>query len=99
MDLKDDKRQNIQMELDFSLSSAGEARKTGREETESFLVAHAIESPANTSQLMEEVCERENLKEAWRRGKANTGSAGIDGMTVDQLDDYLKQHCPVIPEP
>jgi RNA-directed DNA polymerase len=98
MDLKNDKRQNIQMELDFSPSSAGEARKTGREETESVLVAHDIESPAQTNQWMEEVCERENLKEAWRRVKANKGSAGIDGMTVDQLDDYLKQHWSVIRE-
>src|SRR3954451_8050493 len=98
MDLKNDKRQNIQMGLDFSLSSAGEARKTGREETESVLVAHDIESPAQTNQWMEEVGERNNLKEAWRRVKANKGSAGIDGMTVDQLDDYLKQHWSVIRE-
>jgi hypothetical protein len=33
---------------------------------------------------MEEVCERENLKEALRRVKANKGSAGVDGMTVDR---------------
>ena len=32
---------------------------------------------------MEEVCERENLKEALRQVKANKGSAGVDGMTVD----------------
>ncbi len=47
---------------------------------------------------MEEVCERDNRKEALRRVKANKGSAGIDRMTVDQLDDYLKQHWPVIRE-
>src|SRR5437764_9005901 len=47
---------------------------------------------------MEEVCERDNLKEALRQVKANKGSAGIDRMTVGQLDDYLKQHWPVIRE-
>ena len=47
---------------------------------------------------MEEVCERENLKEALRRVKANKGSPGIDGMTVDELPDYLKQHWPAIRE-
>ena len=31
---------------------------------------------------MEEVCERENLKEALRQVKANKGSPGVDGMTV-----------------
>ena len=45
---------------------------------------------------MEVVCERENLKEALRRVKGNKGSAGVDGMTVDQLTDYLKQHWPAI---
>jgi len=30
---------------------------------------------------MEEVCERENLKEALRQVKANKGSSGVDGMT------------------
>jgi RNA-directed DNA polymerase len=98
MDLKNDKRQNTQLELDFSPSSAGEAREAGREETESLWVAHDVESPAQTNRLMEEVCERDNLKEALRRVKANKGSAGIDRMTVDQLDDYLKQHWPVIRE-
>src|SRR5438094_10488209 len=37
---------------------------------------------------MEEICEWENLKEAIRRVKANKGSAGIDGLSVDELPDY-----------
>jgi RNA-directed DNA polymerase len=98
MDLKSDKQQNIQTELDFSSTRAGEACGTGREETESQLAAHDTESPAKTNRLMEEVCERENLKEALRQVKANKGSAGIDRMTVGQLSDYLKQHWPVIRE-
>jgi RNA-directed DNA polymerase len=98
MDLRSDKQQNIQMELDFSSTRAGEACETGREATESPLAAHDTESPARTNRLMEEVCERENLKEALRKVKANKGSAGIDRMTVDQLSDYLKQHWPAIRE-
>lgn len=43
---------------------------------------------------MEVVCERENLKKALQRVKANKGSPGIDGMTVDQLSDYLRAHWP-----
>src|SRR5215510_12658561 len=45
---------------------------------------------------MDEVCERDNLKEALQRVKANKGSAGVDGMTVGNLADYLKQHWPAI---
>ena len=47
---------------------------------------------------MEEVCERENLKEALRQVKANKGSSGVDGMTVVALSDYLRQHWPAIRE-
>ena len=74
MNLESDRQQNVQMELDFSATSAGEAREAGREETESLAVAHGPESPASTNRLMEEVCERENLREAWRRVKANKGA-------------------------
>src|SRR4249919_3241601 len=98
MNLKDDKQQNIQMQLDFSLALAGEARQVGREETESLPAMRDTESPASTNRLMEEVCERENLKEALRRVKANKGSAGLDGMTVGGISDYLKQHWPAIRE-
>ncbi len=98
MDLKSDKRQHIQLELNFSIPRSGEACGTGREETESPLAVHDTESPAITNRWMEEVCERENLKEAWRQVKANKGSAGIDRMTVGELDDYLKQHWSVIHE-
>jgi len=98
MDLKSDKRQHIQLKLDFSIPRSGEACGTGREETESSLAIHDTESPAITDRWMEEVCERENLKAALQQVKANKGSAGIDRMTVGQLDDYLKQHWPVIRE-
>ncbi len=47
---------------------------------------------------MEEVCERENCKQAWARVKANKGSPGVDGMTIRDLPGYLKQHWPAIRE-
>ena len=52
------------------------------------------ERPAVTNSLMEAVCERENLKKALHRVKANKGSPGVDGMTVEQLSDYLRVHWP-----
>ena len=47
---------------------------------------------------MEEVCERENCKQALARVKANKGSPGMDGMTVQQLPEHLIQHWPAIRE-
>jgi RNA-directed DNA polymerase len=93
MNLRNDKRQkNTQETLDFHSEPTGEARQAGGEGTESVLAVHAPENPASTNRLMEEVCERENLKEALRRVKGNKGSPGIDGMTVDELPSYLQQH-------
>jgi RNA-directed DNA polymerase len=53
-----------------------------------LLATQEHESPANTDRMMEEICDWENLKQAMGRVKANKGSAGIDGMTVDELPDY-----------
>ena len=44
--------------------------------------------------LMEQVTERTNLFAALQKVKRNKGSAGIDGMTVDELPAFLKQHWP-----
>ena len=71
MSLKDGEQQNIQLELDFSSVLTGEAREAGREETESSRATNGHENPASTNRLMEEVCERENLKQAWQQVKAN----------------------------
>jgi hypothetical protein len=98
MNLESDKRLKFQVSLDFSSTPTGEARQARREDIESLPVVNEPERPANTRRIMEEVCERGNLKEALRQVRGNKGSAGIDRMTVDQLGDYLKQHWPAIRE-
>lgn len=94
----DDKRQNNQLVLAFMTEEMGEAPRAVEEGTESSAAKHGTESPAIGEQLMEEVCERENCKQALARVKANQGSAGVDGMTVQQLPEYLKQQWPAIRE-
>ncbi|MGH9693936.1 MAG: group II intron reverse transcriptase/maturase [Bryobacteraceae bacterium] len=92
-----DKRQKNQLQLAFVEEHRGEAPRSLKEGTESLAVKRRTESPA-TEQLMEEVCEQENCKQALKRVKANKGSAGVDGMTVQQLPEHLKQHWPAIRE-
>src|SRR6202171_4348698 len=93
-----DTRQKNQLVLAFPAESRSEALRAAGEGTESFTAKRTTESSAITERLMEEVCERENCKQALRRVKANKGSAGVDGMTVQQLPEYLKQHWPAIRE-
>ena len=66
-------RESDQGQLDFSSPPAGKAREAKREETESPPAVHDPESPANTNRWMEEICERENLKQALQQVKANKG--------------------------
>lgn len=88
-----DKRQKIQFRLAFGEEGRSEAPKASGEGSETLTAERMIEIPAKDSeQLMEEVCERENCLQALKRVKSNKGGAGIDGMTVEQLPDYLKEH-------
>src|SRR5215467_11221648 len=93
-----DKRQKNQLVLAFMEEGRSEAPMASVEGTESSAGERGIESPAITEQLMEEVCERENCKQGLKRVKANKGSAGVDGMTVQQLPAFLKEHWPAIRE-
>jgi len=92
-----DKRQKSQYSLAFPEESRGAAPMAFEGGIESELAERKAESPTN-EQWMEEVCERENCKQALRRVKANKGSPGIDGMTVEELSGHLKEHWPAIRE-
>lgn len=46
----------------------------------------------DTSNLMEKILARNNMIKAYKRVKANKGSHGIDGMSVDELRDFLIEH-------
>ena len=91
-------RQNIQMRLAFPEEDRSEAPRAPGEGTEGSMAVCVPESPAVGESLMEEVCERENLKQALKRVRANRGSPGVDGMKVQELLGYLKEHWPDIRE-
>ena len=50
------------------------------------------ERPNFKLELMEEVLDQSNLNAAFKRVRKNKGSAGVDGMSVDELSDYLKKN-------
>lgn len=47
---------------------------------------------ALTVNLMEQVCDPKNLLGAYRRVRANKGTPGVDGMTVNALADWLRNN-------
>ncbi len=55
-------------------------------------------SGLDTASLMERVLEGGNLRRALKRVRQNGGSPGVDGLTVEELPAYLKQHWPAIRE-
>lgn len=83
-------RPQMSGQLELALESRGETPTTERSEEEP--TATQGDERSGTSGLMELVCERQNLQAALKRVRRNKGSPGIDGMTVEELPDYLRAH-------
>jgi len=98
MDGKRRKTRYVQSEPAFMAQLRGEPSRPRQQGTEPSMAKRKPESPAANDRLMEEVCERENLEKAWKRVRANKGSPGVDGMTIGELPDYLREHWPAIRE-
>ncbi len=79
----------VQMEL--PLEGRGEAPRAERC-GEAGPTARGPERSGDDALLLEQVVERSNLARAFKRVRQNQGSAGSDGMTVDELGPYLRHH-------
>jgi RNA-directed DNA polymerase len=85
-------RQKDQLELNLGTEAKGEAPSAAAQATEARAAEACLERPAVVGPSMEAVVERENLKKALAQVKRNKGAAGVDGMTVDDLPAYLREH-------
>jgi len=54
------------------------------------------QSPTGKESLLAQALDRTNLIRALKQVKRNKGAAGVDGMTVEDLPDYLTHHWPEI---
>lgn len=86
----DNKHQKIQMAL--TQETKGEAQTLPVQRNVLPVALQSTESLPGINNLMEVICDRENLKQALARVRGNKGAPGIDGMTVDDLSPYLKEH-------
>lgn len=57
-----------------------------------FTTNQRSERPNFKLELMEEVLDQSNLNLAFKRVCKNKGSPGVDGMSADELSDYLKKN-------
>jgi len=64
----------------------------------STVSAATTENVHQTESLMKAVIEHQNMIKALQQVKRNKGQGGIDGMSVDQLDDYLNTNWSAIKE-
>jgi len=89
-------RQKTELEITLHAGTTGEAPSADAEGTEARAAKTELESRAAVGPSMETIVERVNLKKALARVKRNKGASGLDGMTIDELVPYLKEHWPRI---
>jgi RNA-directed DNA polymerase len=74
-------------QLELPLDDPGDEAVTG---------TRGEDAPVEGTDLLERVLEAGNLRRALHQVRRNQGALGIDGMTVDDLGEYLKTHWPTI---
>ena len=91
------KRQNIQYSLALEPVNQGETPDSGHQGAEPSVAEPAPESSAVTEQLMEEVCNRENLVRAWKRVRQNKGGPETDGAGLGMRRRVTSSATPASP--
>jgi len=51
--------------------------------------AHQLEFKFHEGKLLEEICEENTLRKAFKLVKRNKGAPGIDGITIEDFEQYL----------
>ena len=87
-----DKYQKKSRKATLASKNEGEAQRAWKKGIQLSIPFKDPEILREESKLMEAICDRENLNKAYKNVLKNKGVAGIDGMTVDQLLPYLKEH-------
>src|SRR4051794_33079119 len=87
-------RPPIQLMLDLPMPGRGEAPRPLAQEVEVVTAMAEPERPAQTADLMEAICDPENIEAALRAVMRNKGAPGVDGITVRQLPGVLEARWP-----
>jgi RNA-directed DNA polymerase len=84
---------------------SAKAERSGRKQGEALLVPVSDEAPRPRLEaedtgagLLQAVLARENMRQAWKRVRANKGAAGIDGLGIDETMERLVWEWPMLRE-
>jgi group II intron reverse transcriptase/maturase len=83
-------RRQMSMQMELLLEGRGEAPRVER--SGEAMSAVQGDERSGIDDLMEQVIERANCLRALKRVRKNKGSAGIDGMSVEELPEYLREN-------
>ena len=42
--------------------------------------------------LLDKILDRQNMYQAIKRVYSNKGAAGVDGITIDKIDEYIREN-------
>src|ERR1700748_3429514 len=89
-------RPPLQFTLDLPMPVRGEAPRPLAREVEVATATSEPESLAPTANLMEAICDPENIEAVLRAVVGNKGAPVVDGLAVRHLRGVLKARCPEI---
>ena len=52
---------------------------------------HVMKSQDSHENLLERILLQDNMHRAWSRVKKNQGAAGVDGMSIDEMPEFLRE--------
>ena len=85
----DEKQQKNRKNPTLGERASSEARQESPQGSESDMAENELDNQ-ETKHMMEEILGKENLKAALKAVLRNKGAPGIDGMTVEELPEFLK---------
>ena len=94
LNLEMETRQPIQLELNLESGVPGEARIEPIRGVEAMALERGNESRMKSGGLMAKVTEKSAMSRAWRKVKANKGSAGADGIEIGEFETYFESRWP-----
>ena len=94
MKVTEDKRKHRQLHKEGHLQKVSAEQKGYAEACACQRITEntSIITDLQTTGLLEQILQKENLNRAFKKVKSNKGSAGVDGMDVEGLLTYLKKH-------